>query len=86
MLKYQANDALTQFNNAQANIGTLSTPTSSGASGPGTPVAVAEEQAMQDLVAYNASLEMLQIQNQMFADLLNIISETPQPAPVTQVL
>jgi flagellar hook-associated protein FlgK len=85
-LKNQANDALTQLNNAQANIGTLSTPTSSGASGPGTPVAVAEEQAMQDLVAYNASLEMLQIQNQMFADLLNIISETPQPAPVTQVL
>jgi flagellar hook-associated protein 1 FlgK len=69
----QANDALTQLNNEQANIGTLTT--TSGT--PGTPVSLVEEQAMQALVAYNASLEMLQIQNQMFSDLLSIIVPTP---------
>ncbi|HVM33108.1 MAG TPA: hypothetical protein VMU88_08240 [bacterium] len=73
----QANDALTQLNNQQAQIGTLSTGTGTGPANAGTPIATVEEQAMRALVAYNASLEMLQIQNQMFADLLSIVAPPP---------
>ncbi|HET9869647.1 MAG TPA: hypothetical protein VFR02_03995, partial [bacterium] len=73
----QANDALTQLNTAQAQVGTLSTGTGTGPGNAGTPVAFMEEQAMQALVAYNASLEMLQIQNQMFADLLSVVAPPP---------
>jgi flagellar hook-associated protein FlgK len=73
----QANDALTQLNNEQANIGTLTTASGSTPGTAGTPVSLVEEQAMQALVAYNASLEMLQIQNQMFSDLLNVVAPLP---------
>jgi hypothetical protein len=78
----QSNDVLTQLNNEQANIGTLTTATS----GAGTPVSLVEEQAMQALVAYNASLEMLQIQNQMFADLLSVVAPPPPSGATPFVL
>ncbi len=82
----QSNDSLTQLNNEQANIGTLSAASGSGTPTAGTPVSLVEEQAMQALVAYNASLEMLQIQNQMFADLLNVVAPVPPSGATPFVL
>ena len=70
LLLNQDQAQLTQLNNAQANVAGVSTT----AGQPGVPIAVLEQQAMQSLIAYNASLQVLQIQNQMFSDLISAVS------------
>jgi flagellar hook-associated protein FlgK len=65
----QSAAALGQLNTAQANIGGISTI----AGQPGVPIQVEQENAMKSLIAFNASLQVLQIINQMYADLVGII-------------
>src|SRR6185295_8064818 len=74
----QSAASLGQLNTAQANIGGLSTI----AGQPGVPIQVEQENAMKSLIAFNASLQVLQIINQMYADLVGIIG--PQPGNTLQ--
>lgn len=68
-LESQASNSLTQLNNAQANIAGVST--SSGQAG--VPIATIEQQAMQSLISYNAMLEVLQVIDNMYVDLVNMV-------------
>lgn len=70
----QANASLNQLNTAQANLGAVDT--SSTGSGPGEPVAIEEQNAMNSLVAYNALLQVMQIIDQMYSDLVNAVGGT----------
>ncbi len=73
-----SSNELSQLNTAQANIAAVSFPNTSGSGsatmGPGVPYTSIEAGAMQDLIAYNASLEMIQILDQMYANLINAVS------------
>lgn len=77
LLTNQASDSLTQLNDAQANIAGVSTGTTSGStsttSTPGVPIANIEQQAMQSLITYNALLQVLQVIDQMYSDLVNVV-------------
>jgi hypothetical protein len=64
----QASASLTQLNTAQANIAGVST----SSSVPGVPVASIQQKAMQDLITYNAMLQVLQVIDQMYSDLVNM--------------
>jgi flagellar hook-associated protein 1 FlgK len=68
MVESQASDSLKQLNAAQANIAGVSTSSSM----PGVPVANIQQQAMQDLITYNAMLQVLQVIDQMYSDLVSI--------------
>ena len=70
-LESQASNSLTQLNNAQDNIAGVNT-TNNG-TGPGVPVANIEQQAMQSLIAYNAMLQVMQVIDDMYSDLLNMV-------------
>jgi hypothetical protein len=67
-----AQDALTQLNNAQAEVAGVAT-TSSGTGSYGVSLAALQEQAMQSLNVYNASLQVLNIMNQMLSDLIEVV-------------
>ena len=69
IIESQASNSLTQLNNAQANIAGVST--SSGEAG--VPIATIEQQAMQSLISYNAMLEVLQVIDNMYVDLVNMV-------------
>ncbi len=83
-LATQASDSLTQLNNAQANIAGVSTGTTSGSSStsstPGVPIATIEQQAEQSLITYNALLQVLQVIDQMYSDLVSILGGTTSSA------
>ncbi|HVZ81938.1 MAG TPA: hypothetical protein VHE12_14210 [bacterium] len=64
----QAANSLQQLNTAQANIAGVST----SGSTPGVPIANIQQQAMQDLITYNAMLQVLQVIDQMYADLVTM--------------
>ncbi len=72
LLQSQASNTLTQLNNAQANIAGVAT--TSGQ--PGVPIATIEQQATQEMIAYNALLEVLQVMDEMYSDLVGIISSS----------
>ena len=81
----QANAALTQLNNAQANLAGVAT----SGNQPGVPIQTIEQQATQEMIAYNAMLEVLQVIDNMYSDLIGMLSSsTPsgsfqnQSAPV----
>jgi flagellar hook-associated protein FlgK len=81
----QANAALTQLENAQDNLAGIATT----AGQPGVPIATIEQQATQEMIAYNAMLEVLEVIDNMYSDLVGILnSSTPsgsfqnQSAPV----
>jgi flagellar hook-associated protein 1 len=80
----QAQASLTQLNTAQANIGAVSMPSSSSSSSgtgttgttlatPGVPLASIEQEAIQAMTAYNASLDVLNIIDQMYSDLIGVV-------------
>jgi hypothetical protein len=71
-LTTEASNSLTQLNNAQANIAGVAT--TSGQ--PGVPIQTIEEQATQEMIAYNALLEVLNVMNEMYSDLVGIISSS----------
>ena len=81
LLTNQASDSLTQLNDAQANIAGVSTGTTGGSgsttSTPGVPIANIEQQAMQSLITYNALLQVLQVIDQMYSDLVNVVGGAP---------
>ncbi len=83
-LATQASDSLTQLNDAQANIAGVSTGTTSGSSStsstPGVPIATIEQQAEQSLITYNALLQVLQVIDQMYSDLVSILGGTTSSA------
>ncbi len=71
----QASNSLTQLQNAQDNIAGITTP-GSGLAGVST--ATIEQQATQEMIAYNALLMVLQVMDNMYSDLVGIIgSSTP---------
>jgi flagellar hook-associated protein FlgK len=72
VLTEQASNSLTQLNNAQANIAGVAT--TSGQ--PGVPIATIEQQATQEMIAYNALLEVLEVMDEMYSDLVGIISSS----------
>lgn len=72
VLEGQTSDALKQLNAAQANIAGVST----SGSTPGVPIANIQQQAMQDLITYNAMLQVLQVIDQMYSDLVSMTGST----------
>ncbi len=70
-LESQASNSLNQLNIAQDNIAGVNT--SSNGSGPGVPLQTIEQQAMQSLISYNAMLEVLQVIDNMYVDLVNML-------------
>ena len=68
-LESQASNSLTQLNNAQANIAGVATTNGQA----GVPIATIEQQAMQSLISYNAMLEVLQVIDNMYVDLVNMM-------------
>lgn len=67
----QAQASLTQLNKAQADLAAIDTSESGG--GWGEPVAMEQQKAVNALVAYNALLQVMQIIDQMYADLVDIV-------------
>jgi flagellar hook-associated protein 1 FlgK len=90
LLTSQASNSLAQLNAAQANIAGVSTGnTSSGMPIPGVAIATIQQQAVQEMITYNALLQVLEVIDDMYDDLVGIInSSTPsgsfqnQSAPV----
>jgi flagellar hook-associated protein 1 len=78
----QASASLTQLNNAQANIGAVATT----AGQPGVPIATIQQQAMQEMISYNASVQVMEIMDQMYMDLIGIVggSTTNSTVSLTQ--
>lgn len=72
LIQGQASDALTQLNTAQANIAGVST----SGSTPGVPIELIQQQAMQSLIAYNAMLQVLQVIDHMYSDLVSMTGGT----------
>ncbi len=79
-LQSQAQNSLTQLNNAQANIAGVST--SSGQAG--VSIATLEEDATQSMIAYNAMLEVLQAIDDMYVDLVNVLGGAASAPTLTQ--
>ncbi len=74
-----ASASLTQLNNEQDNLaGAAGTYTSASGvtENVGVAVATIEQQAFQSMITYNAMLEVMQIIDQMLADLVGISSTT----------
>jgi len=69
-------DALTQLNNQQANIAAVSPGTVSGVTPPGVPIASIQPKAMEAMITYNAMLQVMQVIDQMYADLVGIIGSS----------
>ncbi len=74
LIQGQAQASLDQLNNAQADVAGLNT--STDGTGHGVPLATLQQQAVQSLVAYNASLDMMQVIDQMYEDLVGIVGGT----------
>lgn len=82
LLQSQASDSLTQLNNAQANIAGVATSGNQA----GVPLANIQQQAVQSLISYNALLQVLQVIDNMYSDLVNVVGGAPsasffQPRP-----
>jgi hypothetical protein len=82
MLSTQEQDALNQLNTSQANLAGVytgsGTPASSASGIPtsasaGVPLASLQQQATQAATAYNALLEIMQVINNMYQNLINIV-------------
>ncbi len=69
----QASDSLTQLNNAQANTAAVSPGIVGGVTQPGIPIASIQQKAMEAMITYNAMLQVMQVIDQMYADLVGII-------------
>jgi flagellar hook-associated protein FlgK len=67
----QAQASLTQLNKAQADLAAIDTSESGG--GWGEPIALEQQKAVNSLIAYNALLQVMQIIDQMYADLVDIV-------------
>ena len=72
LLQSQAANSLAQLNAAQANIAGVATT----AGQPGVPIANIQQQAVQEMIAYNAMLQVLAVIDQMYSDLVGIISSS----------
>jgi flagellar hook-associated protein FlgK len=70
----QAGASLTQLNKAQADLAAIDTSESGG--GWGEPIALEQQKAVNALIAYNALLQVMQIIDQMYADLVDIVGGT----------
>jgi len=68
--------SLTQLNNEQDNLAGAANSTTAAGTTPGVPLATIEQQAFQSMITYNAMLEVMQIIDQMLADLVGISSTT----------
>ncbi len=79
-LQSQAQNSLTQLNNAQANIAGVST----GNGQAGVSVDTLEEEATQSMIAYNAMLEVLQAIDDMYVDLVNVLGAAASAPTLTQ--
>jgi flagellar hook-associated protein FlgK len=67
----QATASLTQLNKAQADLAAIDT--SESGDGWGEPIALEQQKAVNALIAYNALLQVMQIIDQMYADLVDIV-------------
>ncbi|GEM_PF-2043225 len=76
----QSSANLDQLNNSQADLAGVAFNTGDH----GVPIQSIQEDAMKSLIAFNASLEVLQIINQMYADLVGIVGGAPPPSPFQQ--
>ena len=76
----QASASLTQLNNSQADLAGIAL----NSGDHGVPIQVEQENAIKSLIAFNASLQMLQIIDQMYADLVGIVGGSPAPSPLQQ--
>ena len=81
LLQSQASDSLAPLNAAQANIAGVSPgPASAGGpTPPGVPIATIQQQAMQSLITYNALLQVLQVIDNMYADLVGMVGGSTSP-------
>lgn len=73
IVKNQSSAALDQLNTAQADLAAVSY----SASDPGVPFETEQENAVKALIAFNASLQVMQVLNQMYADLVSIVGGAP---------
>jgi hypothetical protein len=73
LLQSQASNSLTQLQNAQDNIAGIATPGSGNA---GVSTALIQQQAVQEMITYNAMLQVLEVIDDMFSDLVGIISSS----------
>ncbi len=80
LIQDQASATLTQLNNAQADLGAIATTPGQH----GEPIANEQQAALQSLIAYNAALDVLQVIDQMYADLVGIIGGNPPPNGIFQ--
>ncbi len=85
LLTSQDQDSLNQLNTAQANIAGINTGTSSSSSSStgiptsstsGVPIASIQQQATQAAATYNALVEVMQVIDNMYADLINVVGGT----------
>jgi len=81
LVQSQAQDSLTQLTNAQADLSAVAFTSGDH----GTPVQTEQENAIKSLIAFNAQLQVLQIINQMFADLVGIVGPPTAPATTFQL-
>lgn len=84
LLTSQEQDSLNQLNTAQANIAGINTGSSSSSSSTGiptsstsgVPIASIQQQATQAAATYNALVEVMQVIDNMYADLINVVGGT----------
>jgi hypothetical protein len=69
----QSSDSLDQLNTEQANLAAVSPGTNGGVTPPGIPIASIQQKAMEAMITYNAMLQVMQVIDQMYADLVGII-------------
>jgi hypothetical protein len=81
-----ASNSLNQLNTEQANIAAVGNPGSGSTPGTaGVPIATLEQQALQSLIQYNASLQVLDVIDQMYEDLVGIPGSTTSNGIFQQV-
>lgn len=73
IIEDQSAAVLNQLNASQANLAAVSY----SASDPGVPFETEQENAVKSLIAFNASLQVMQVLNQMYADLVSIVGGAP---------
>jgi hypothetical protein len=85
LLTSQDQDSLNQLNTAQANLAGINTggaSSSSSATGipnssnSGVPIASIQQQATQAALTYNALVEVMQVIDNMYQDLINVVGGT----------
>lgn len=85
LMTSQGQDALNQLNTAQANLAGINTggaSSSSSATGipnssnSGVPIASIQQQATQAALTYNALVEVMQVIDNMYQDLINVVGGT----------